>query len=77
MHVCTNMSTHIHTDNYTIKAALDIPMETCIATINVPTAQYIMYHDNVPYGKHYLHRYSGLSKTVTSSRQGNHISVYI
>lgn len=60
MHVCTNTSTHIHTytqthsttDNYTIKAALDIPMETCIATSNLPTSQYIMYHDNVPCGKH-------------------------
>lgn len=28
---------HSSTDNYTIKAALDIPKETCIATSNVPT----------------------------------------
>lgn len=44
-------------------------METCIATSNVPTSQYKMYHDNVPCGKQ-IYRYGGLRKTVTSSRQG-------
>lgn len=47
MHECTNTSTHIHTDtliNYTTYAALDIPMETCVATSNVPTSRYKMYH---------------------------------
>lgn len=65
----TFIQTHTSIDRYAIKAALDIPMETCIATSNVPTSQYKMYHDNVPCGKQ-IYRYGGLRKTVTSSRQG-------
>lgn len=37
IHDYTNTDTLI-TDNYTVKAALDIPTETCLATSNVPTS---------------------------------------
>lgn len=48
-------------------------METCIATSNVPTSQYKMYHDNVPCGKQ-IYRYGGLRPSLHQGRE-NHISV--
>lgn len=81
MHLCTcphtYIQTHSTTDNHTIKAALDIPMETCIATSMYPPLSTKCTMTTCHVGNTKLHRYSGLSKTETSSRQGNHASVGI